>query len=286
VSNGKDAILVIVDKLTKFALFIASTTNINANETAILLFKRLVKLFSLPKVIIGDWDPRWTSDVWKALALLFESRLALSTSKHPQMDGQTEVMNQNLETMLQAYVHADQKDWSNWLDTLQLAYNNATHSSHKSTPAQLLLGYKPRTPLDFLAESRVALTNPHPFLKSRITELIAHREAARDALQRNADKQAFQFDKGRRNPNLSVGDEVLINPHTLELVDIKGQSRKLIQRKIGPFEVIKVISPTAFKIRLPDTYLMHNVVNIQHLTKYYRSKDESCPKLANPRDKL
>jgi hypothetical protein len=79
---------------------------------------------------------------------------------------------------------------------------------------------------------------------------------------------------------------VLINPHTRELVDVKGQSRKLIQRKIGPFEVIEVISPTVFKIRLPDTYPMHNVVNIQHLTKYYRSKDVSCPKLANPQDKL
>ena len=69
---------------------------------------------------------------------MFGTRLALSISKHPQTDGQTKVMNQHLETMLRVYVSKDQKDWAQWLDILQFAYNNAMHSSHKSTPAQLL----------------------------------------------------------------------------------------------------------------------------------------------------
>ena len=126
----------------------------------------------------------------------------------------------------------------------------------------------------------------NPRFSARIRELKVHREAARDALHRNADKQAFQFDKGRRIPHLNVGDEVLINPHSLELVDVKGRSRKLMQRKIGPFEIIDVISSTAYKLRLPDTYPMHNVVNIQHLTKYYRSQDPTRPHLDNPRDAI
>jgi hypothetical protein len=117
-----------------------------------LLFKRIVKHFGLPARLIGNRDPRWTSTVWKALAQMFGSQLALSTSKHPQTDGQTEVMNQHLEPMLQAYIKPDQKDWPLWLDVLQFAYNNATHSSHHSTPAKLLMGYKPRSPLDFLAK--------------------------------------------------------------------------------------------------------------------------------------
>jgi len=195
-------------------------------------------------------------------------------------------MNQQLETMLRAYVHADQKDWSKWLDVLQLAYNNTPHSSHKEAPAKLLLGFKPRSPSDLLHESGLEFTEGLPELRRRLTELTSHREAARDALKRSLDKQAYYYDRGRRQPNLKEGDEVLINPHSLELVDIKGKSRKLVQRKIGPFEVMEVLSPTTYRLRLPDTYPMHPVVNIQHLTKYHRSPDKSRKVLENPRDQL
>ena len=283
-SRNKNAILVVVDKFTKYAHFITTKVEATALEVAELLFKRVVKHFGLPIRIIGDHDPRWTSSVWKALAKMFGTRLALSTSKHPQTDGQTEVMNQHLETMLRAYVSKDQKDWANWLDVLQFAYNNATHSSHKSTPAQLLMGYKPRSPLDYIVEKGLEVSEGLPDVKKRVQELETHQEAARDAIKRNADQQAYQFDKGRRAPKINIGDEVLINPHSLELINEKGASRKLMQRKIGPFEVIDVISPTAYKLRLPDSFKGHNVFNLQHLAKYYRSPDKERPVLANPRD--
>jgi hypothetical protein len=125
-----------------------------------------------------------------------------------------------------------------------------------------------------------------PGLELRIQELEAHRDSVCNAIKQSADKQAYQYDKGHRPPNLEVGDEVLINPHSLELVDIKKGSRKLIQREIGPFEIMEVISPAAFWLRLPDSYPMHNVVNLQHLTRYQRSPDKDRLSLANPRDSL
>jgi hypothetical protein len=173
-----------------------------------------------------------------------------------------------------------------WLDVLQFTYNNATHSSHKDTPARLLLGYKPHSPLDFLSENGQSVTEGNPNLHEHLCKLEAHREAARDAIRRSTDQQAYQFDKGRQAPKFKIGDEVLINPHSLELVDIKGCSRKLMQRRIGPFEIIGIINPTTYKLRLPDTYPMHNMVNIQHLTLYRRSEDKARPILANPRDSL
>jgi hypothetical protein len=148
------------------------------------------------------------------------------------------------------------------------------------------MGYKPKSPLDFLAEKGLTVSEGIPDLQIRIRDLEAHREAARDAIKHSADRQAYQFDKGHKAPEFEVGDEVLINPHSLELVNEKGFSHKLMQRKIGPFEIIEVISPTAYKLRLPNSYKGHNVFNLQHLTKYLRSNELGRPKLMNPRDTL
>ena len=98
--DGRDAVLVVVDKLTKYAQFIATSTEVTVLQTAELLLKHMVKYFGLPTRIIGDCDLWWTSQVWNSLVRLFDTKLVLSTSKHPQTDSQMEVMNQTLETML------------------------------------------------------------------------------------------------------------------------------------------------------------------------------------------
>ena len=66
--DGRDAVLVVVDKLTKYAQFIATSTEVTALQTAKLLLKHVVKYFGLPTRIIGNRDPRWTSQVWNSLA--------------------------------------------------------------------------------------------------------------------------------------------------------------------------------------------------------------------------
>jgi hypothetical protein len=68
--------------------------------------------------------------------------------------------------------------------------------------------------------------------------------------------------------DIEVGDMVLVNPHTLKLVDIKGTGRKLIQCTIGPFEVLEKINDQVYRLRLPSNYTMHPVFNLAHLKKY------------------
>ncbi len=72
---------------------------------------------------------------------------------------------------------------------------------------------------------------------------------------------------------LSPGDLVLINPHTMELINVKGTGKKLVQRTIRPFEVMERINPLVYRLRLPDTYPMHPVINLEHL-KCYIPSDE------------
>ncbi|KII88841.1 hypothetical protein PLICRDRAFT_67617, partial [Plicaturopsis crispa FD-325 SS-3] len=89
------------------------------------------------------------------------------------------------------------------------------------------------------------------------------RAAARDALAHAQDRQAWAHNKSRRPAEpIEPGDFVLVNPHTLHLVEATGTGRKLVQRTIGPFEVLEKVNDQVYRIRLPDNYPMHPVVNL------------------------
>lgn len=67
---------------------------------------------------------------------------------------------------------------------------------------------------------------------------------------------------------LQLGDLALVNPHTLKLIDVQGTGRKLVQRTIGPFEVMERINLLVYQLRLPDNYPMHPIFNLANLKKY------------------
>jgi Integrase zinc binding domain/Integrase core domain len=249
-SGGFNAILVVVDKLTKYGLFIPMTTRVTADKVTALLHREVYKHFSLPKHIVSDCNPCFISNFWHALAHYFNTRLAMSTSHHPQTDRQTEIMNQHLETMLQCYMNVDCTDWANWLDILASAYNRAVHSSTLVPPAELLLGYMPWTLLHLLREQAGPLSTASPLANNHISTLKVCRDLARDAIMKAANIQAYHYDKKRRAILYKVGDKVLINPHSLELVDVKGVGHKLMQQWIGPFEIMEVLSPTMYQLWL------------------------------------
>jgi hypothetical protein len=139
-------------------------------------------------------------------------------------------------------------------------------------------------PSDFLLENMGRVEKVSTDARDRIQQLEAHRSAARDAIKRTADRQAFQYDKHRRAYVFREGDSVLLNPFSLELVEKKGLGKKLMPRYLGPFEVLEVVSPTAYWIRLPDAYGMHNVINVEHLKPYHGTTASDRPHIPNPRD--
>lgn len=153
-SDGYNAIYVVVDRLTKHASFIPTTTGLDVEGFAHLFVRNVVCRFGLPESIITDRDPRWTADFWLGIAKVLQTRMSLSLSHHPQHDGQTEVVNRLLTTMLRAFTSGKKSDWSKWLHLLEFAYNSAVHSSTSATPFHLLLGFNPRTLLDFIGTKR------------------------------------------------------------------------------------------------------------------------------------
>jgi len=276
-SGEFNAIFVVVDRLTKHANFIPTTTGLTAEEFGGLYVKHIGCRFGLPESIITDRDPRWTSDFWKGVAKYIKTKMSLSSLHHPQHDGQTEIVNKQLVTMLRAYMNEDLSDWALWLHILEFAYNNATHSSIGTTPFFLLYGFHPRTPLDFLrpGDMEVSSYSLSPEVVSFLETLAMHRDSARRAIATAQDKQATQYNKNRHEvPEFPKGTKVLVNLHSLEWVDAKGVGAKLKQRWIGPFEVVQKINPNVYRLRMSDCYPGLPVFNIEHLKRYTPSDEK------------
>ena len=292
-SDGYDNVLVIVDKLTKYGIFIPCHTSITEKETAQLVFKHIICEYGIPRQIISDRDVRWRGDFWKETCRLLGTERALTTSYHPQADGQTEVLNQGLEIALRAYVGPTRDDWVGLLPALALSYNTSPHSSTGFQPAFLLRGYLPTTSSTFITDpgqdprSKDNLDSLHPDATHLVSELQAARSEARDALILAQAHQQRAYNQGRLIREFEVGEKVVLNVDSLELLRaVKGRGRKLLMKYEGPFEIIRKLSPVSYQIRLPASYGMHPILNIAHLEKYEESPSEfgSRPKKSLERE--
>jgi hypothetical protein len=102
------------------------------------------KLHGMPSFIISDRDKVFTSALWKELFRLTETTFNMSSTYHPQTDGQTERLNQCLETYLRCMVHACPTKWSKWLSLAEYWYNTTYHSALGKSPFEVLYAYTPR----------------------------------------------------------------------------------------------------------------------------------------------
>ncbi|KAJ1043924.1 hypothetical protein NDA10_006755 [Ustilago hordei] len=111
-SKTYDSILVIVDRLTKFAILAPTHKTVTAKQTAVLLYGHMVRLFGYPDHMVSDRGRQFISGAWKAFAEQMGVKHSLSTAYHPQTDGQTERVNQVIEQYLRMYCNYEQNDWA------------------------------------------------------------------------------------------------------------------------------------------------------------------------------
>nr|AQA29564.1 integrase core domain protein [Zea mays] len=144
VSGGKNCILVVVDKFSKFGHFIPLKHPFTAAVVAKAFMQHIYRLHGMPSAMVSDRDKIFTSQLWKSLFTLAGVSLNMSSSYHPQSDGQTKRVNQCLETFLRCFVHACPHKWIDWLYLAEFWYNSSWHSALKMSPFEVLYGYAPK----------------------------------------------------------------------------------------------------------------------------------------------
>ena len=154
--QGKNSVYVVVDRLTKYAHFFPVSTESTAHQIAELFFKEVFRLHGLPRSIISDRDNKFISQFWQELFKLSGTSLTPSTSYHPQIDGQTKIVNKWLEGYLRNYIISQQRAWIKWLHLSEFYYKTTHHMSIRMSPFKALYGYEAPTFADLLPqESRV-----------------------------------------------------------------------------------------------------------------------------------
>jgi len=261
-SHQYDSILVIVDRLTKWAIFIPTTTTLTSAGLAELILDRLISQHGLPNAIVSDRGSKFTSKLWKYLTSRLGIKLRLSTAFHPQTDGQTEQVNQVLEQYLRIFTSYNQDDWSILLPQASLSYNNSVHSATKFTPFYANYGYHPRWVYKLMPTSAAEVPNGSHIAASIVK---VHKHCSNNIAEVNK-LYAKAYNKGRiAYPSYQKNDKVMLS---MENIRTLRPMKKLDLRQSGPFKILDTVGTHAYRLQLPSSMKVHNVFHASLLRPY------------------
>jgi transposase InsO family protein len=271
--DGYDTLLVVVDHGLSKGLILAPTNKtVTSLGIAELLRDNVFKRYGISETLISDRDPRFTSIVFQEWLKLLGIKSALSTAYHPQSDGATERVMQEIQAYLSIYCIANPSDWTSSISLLEFTHNSRPHADRKQSPFELIMGYQPRgTPQTFLT-SRV------PSLEERMEQLKQWRKDA---------QLAHEIARERMTKRISIPTE-RFTEHQKVWLDTRNfptmYNKKIRPKREGPFKVKKVLGPVTYQLELPKTWKIHNVFHAVHLSPYKETPQYGNNEIRPPPD--
>jgi len=207
--------------------------------------------------MISDRDPRFTSHFGKALTNKLGISRNLSTTFHPQTNGLSEWKNQWVEQYLQLVTSMDPKGWVDWIALATAVHNNRTNVTTRMSPNQILLGYNP------ILNTEESLRTTNDLVEMRSEAMGLNRRNAIWVLNKSSDQS------GPLPSQYSLGQQVWLDATHLKL---PHQKAKLTLKRLGPFKILKEISPVAYQLALPVNWRIHDVFHASLLNPYRETK--------------
>lgn len=252
-----DSILVVVCRLTKYAYFIPYKEASTAEELAYVFLQRILSNHGMPKEIISDRDKLFTSKFWTSLTRQLGSKQKMSTSYHPQTDGQTERINQIVEQYLRFYLNYQQDNWVELLPLAQFAYNSARTSTTEQSPFFANYGHEPQAyHEEIIGPEAPTATKKTQQIKEIQNEIQQHLLFIQQRMAKYANRKRIE------GPILKEGDKVYLLRRNIKT---KRPSDKLDHKKIGPFKILRKLSGVSYELSLPPTMRIHPIFHISLL---------------------
>ena len=184
----------------------------------------------------------------------------LSTAYHPQTDGATERVNQEIEAYLLIFCSLFPDEWAKKLFLVEFTHNNRQHAEQKHSPFELMHGESPKM-LPIMFEK-----TKYPTIEKRMHTLIRDREEALAAhelaMRRIADRRKNTFTPFKK------GDLVWLDTRNIKTMN----NPKIGPRREGPFLISDVLGPLTYRLELPSNWQIHNVFHAVLLQPYIENK--------------
>src|SRR5487761_1662692 len=259
-SGGYDAIMTVADHdCTKAVILVPCNETIDAEGVAKLYKDRVFPYAGLPKRIISDRDPRFTSAFFKELCIQLEIKQTLSTAYHPQTVGQSEKMNQHVEMALRIYCNYQQDNWAEMLPIVQYAINARASATTKQAPFELWMGFIPRA-------HQPDRPSDVPTIERHKETILTARRNAREAMRK---AQELLGRKSNHRP-YQKGQKVWLEGTNLQTTH---PTAKLRPKRYGPFKVTEVIGATTYRLELPAQWRIHNAFHASLLLPYQETPE-------------
>jgi hypothetical protein len=271
-SRGFNYLWVIICRMTSMVHLIPVNTTTTASELSWIYLREIVRLHGLPSSIVSDRDSKFTSKWWRELHKLLGAKLLMSTSFHPQTDGQTERANKNVGQIFRTLVHSNQKNWVDKVALTEFAINASISETTKYAPFELNGGYMPSM-LREIRQSEGVAKGIKAFAQTALENLAE----AHDAIIEARTLQTHASNKHRgKELELKTGELVYLSTKNLNLA--KSRARKLCPKFIGPYKILKAYEKTStYTLQLPTALQSRRIHPTFHasLLKPYRPSDDA-----------